>query len=93
MLPKTTLSELLLFLAEHEDFHSIESLGSFTSAQVREALKDLAFSLRKQASEEQSSAKIDFKHFEELSPKVKQVLSTLTPRECQTLFQHFGFEK
>ena len=92
MLPKETLSELLLFLVENEEFRSIEKLGSFTPLQLKEALKELAVHLRQQADRETDLSKVDYKHFEELSPQVKQVLSTLTPREFQTLFKHFGFE-
>ena len=92
MLPKETLSELLFFLVENEEFPSIERLGSFTPIQVKEALKELALHLRQQADKENDLSKVNYKHFEELSPQVKQVLSTLTPREFQTLFKHFGFE-
>ena len=92
MLPKETLSELLLFLVENEEFKSLEKLGSFTPAQVREGIKELAIHLRQQADREHDLSKVDYKHFEELNPRVKQVLSTLTPREFQTLFKHFGFE-
>ncbi len=92
MLPKETLSELLFFLVENEELKSIEKLGSFSPTQVREALKELAVQLRQEADKEQDYSKIDYKHFEELSPHVKQVLSTLTPREFQTLFKHFGYE-
>jgi len=92
MLPKETLSELLFFLVENEDFLSIEKLGSFSPSQVKEALKELALHLRQQADKETDLSKVNYKHYEELSPQVKQVLSTLTPREFQTLFKHFGFE-
>jgi hypothetical protein len=92
MLPKETLSELLFFLVENEDFLSIEKLGSFSPNQVKEALKELALHLRQEADKESDLSKVNYKHFEELSPQVKQVLSTLTPREFQTLFKHFGFE-
>ncbi|MFO1518849.1 MAG: hypothetical protein U1F57_04175 [bacterium] len=92
MLPKETLSELLFFLVENEELKSIERLGSFTPTLVKESLKELAVQLRQEADKEQDYTKIDYKHFEELSPHVKQVLSTLTPREFQTLFKNFGFE-
>ena len=92
MLPKDTLSELLFFIVENEEFKSIEKLGSFSEREVKEALRDLAVGLRQEADKERGLSKVDYKHFEELSPHVKQVLSTLTPREFQILFKHFGFE-
>jgi hypothetical protein len=92
MLPKQALSELIFYLAEHEEFRSIESLGTFTTAEVKNALRELAFQLRREADQEQDLSKMDYKHLDELSPKVKQVLSTLTPREFQTLFKQFGIE-
>ncbi len=92
MLPKETLSELLLYLAEHEEFSSLQALNSFNPAQVRAALKELAFELRRESEKERDLSKMAYKHLEELSPKVKQVLSTLTPREFQTLFKQFGVD-
>ena len=92
MLPKETLSELLFYLVENEEFHSLQSLGSFSTPQVKEALKELALHLRQEADKENDLSKVNYKHFEELSPRVKQVLATLTPREFQTLFKHFGYE-
>jgi len=92
MLPKETLSELLLYLVEHEEFKSLEALSSLNPSQVRAALKELAFELKRETEKERDLSKIAYKHFEELSPKVKQVLSTLTPREFQILFKQFGVE-
>lgn len=92
MLPLETLSELLKYLAEHEEFRSLSELGSISPDEVRVALRDLSNYLRQKADKERTTAKIDPKHFEELTPKVKQVLSTLTPREFQILFKQFGIE-
>ncbi|MBL7684420.1 MAG: hypothetical protein JNK65_00070 [Deltaproteobacteria bacterium] len=92
MFPKETLSEILFFLAEHESFSSVQKLGSLTPNQVKEALRSLASELKQQAIQEQDLSKVDYKKLDELSPKVKQVLSTLTPREFHTLFKNFGYE-
>ncbi len=92
MLPKDTLSEILLYLVEHEEFKSIDKLGSLSQKEVREGLKELAFSLRQEIDREQSGT-VDIKHMQELSPKVKHALSTLTNRELQTLIKSFGIEK
>ncbi len=91
MIPKDTLSELLFYLADHEEFKSVESLGSFTPQEVRDVLRELALSLRQQADQEETG-KIDVKHLEELSSKVKHALSTLTPRELKSLVKHFDIE-
>ena len=91
MLPKETLSELLLYLVEHEEFLSVQSLGSFTPKQAKEALKELAFVLRQEADKDQPE-KLDLKKLEEISPKVRHALSTLTPRELQMLIRQFGIE-
>lgn len=90
MLPKETLSEILRYLVEHEEFKSIDDLGSISRNEVRTALLELASHLQIEAKREQNLNSGSYQNYDELSPKVKHVLSTLTPREFQALLKQFG---
>jgi DNA-directed RNA polymerase sigma subunit (sigma70/sigma32) len=92
MLPKETLSELLNYIADNEELKSIEQLGTVTPHEVRTALRELATELRIESLKEQDLSKSDYQKHDELTRKVKQVLSALTPREFQILFKQFGIE-
>ncbi len=91
-LPKETLSELLNFLADHESFESLRELGTITPQQVRTILKELAQELKREAAREMEETPLDPSHFDELSPEVKEALSTLSPGDLQRLIRHFGIE-
>lgn len=90
-MPKETLVELLLFLAENEEFASVEKLlvEGMSVAQVRAAVRELALGLKQEAAEEgnhQYNPQKDAK----LSKEVKEIISYLSPGEERALLQAFG---
>ncbi len=91
-LPKETVVELLYFLAENEKFSTIDDKlsGSFTTAQVRSVLRELAEGLSKEAVTESSAELQDLRASSELSSRVHDVISSLSPQEEQKLLSAFG---
>lgn len=90
-MPKETLAELLLFLAEHEEFASVENLlvEELAVSQVRAALREIATALKQEAIQEEASeyhAQKDGR----LSKEVKTIISYLSPGEEKSLLQAFG---
>ncbi len=90
MLPKETIGEVLRYLVDHEEFKSVDSLESITRNDVRVLLLRLADRLEAEAKQEQEDTLQDYQNFEELSVKVKTLLSNLSPGECKKLFRQFG---
>ncbi|MBI4223597.1 MAG: hypothetical protein HY609_01580 [Deltaproteobacteria bacterium] len=90
-MPKETLAELLLFLAENEEFTAVEHqlLEGMSVAQVRAALRELAVGLRQEASEEGDSHYNPQKD-SKLSSEAKEIISYLSPGEERALLQAFG---
>lgn len=91
-MPKETLAELLFFLAENEEFTSIQQhlAEGVTVEEVRMSLKELGEVLRKEAATEadtQYNPQKDVK----LTGEVKKVISYLSPGEEKTLLTAFGF--
>ena len=87
-LPKETLADLLLFLAEYEEFHSVSKLikEGITVEEVRENLRTLAATLKQEAGAEPYQAQKDNK----LSDEAKSLISCLSPGEEKTLLKAFG---
>lgn len=92
IMPKETVAELLFFLAEHEEFASIqEHLASGVGVEdVRSALKELAEVLRREAVLEADSQYNPQKD-NKLSDEAKKIISYLSPGEEKTLLTAFGF--
>lgn len=90
MIPNDTLSEVLRYLVDHEEFKSVDSLESISRNDVRVALLRLADKLDQEVKAEQDETFQNFQNFEELSAKVKTLLSNLSPGECKKLFKQFG---
>jgi len=90
-MPKETLAELLLFLADHEEFASVEELliDGMTLQQVRSALRELALELKREAAQEAES---DYNPQKDsrLAKETKTIISYLSPGEEKTLLQAFG---
>lgn len=89
--PKETLAELLLFLAENEEFSSVQNLlvEGVTLAQVRGALRELACELKREASTENGNSYNPQKD-SKLSKEAKAIISYLSPSEEKSLLQAFG---
>ena len=91
-MPKETLAELLLFLAENEEFSSLQKLldGEFTPDEVQAAFRELAVGLRQEAIQETSQQIQDAKNDSFLTKKTKTIISSLSPIEEKTLLTVFG---
>jgi len=90
-IPKDTLAELLFFLAENEEFGSVQKLlaEGVTVEEVRASLRELAEGLRKEAAAELANhynAQKDTR----LSKEAKTIISYLSPGEEKTLLMAFG---
>ncbi len=90
-MPKETLAELLLFLADREEFPAVQELlsGGVAIAEVRTALQELALELRKEAQQENE---VDYNPQKDskLSKEAKTIISYLSPGEEKTLLKAFG---
>lgn len=93
-MPKETLAELLLFLADQEEFAAVEErlAGSLTAAQVRAALRELAMELKKEVSLE-AGDDYDPQKDGKLSSEAKTIISYLSPGEEKKLLQAFGLRE
>lgn len=87
-MPKETAAELLFFLADNEDFSSVEKMGDsdITVEEVRAVLRELASALNREASANWKSFDVKGKG---LSKEAKNVISSLSPREEQSLLTAF----
>ncbi len=83
-----TVSELLIYLAEHEEFPSLKNLREFKKEEVCDMLKELAQSLKEASLTEGGFQKADLNGFE-LSSKALSLISALSPREENILFKSF----
>ena len=90
-MPKETLAELLLFLAENEEFTSVQELiaEGVSVVQVRTALREVAIELRREADAEEGSQYNPQKD-SKLSPEAKTIISYLSPGEEKSLLSAFG---
>ena len=93
-MPKQTAAELLLFLAENERFSSVSrNLGEGVKVEeVRALLRELARELGGEVDaikDETGVTETDAW----LSPKAKDVLSSLSPQEEEALLGAFGLKE
>lgn len=91
VMPKETLAELLIFLAENERFSSVSEklAGGVTVEETRAALRELACGLVREAGGE-TGAHADLKKGAHLSRKAREIISYLSPHEEKTLLSTFG---
>jgi hypothetical protein len=87
-LPKDTLAEVLLYLADKEIFPSLKPLGTITPAKLKAALKELAERLKQEARSEAPAEEL-----EQLEKSLKkphqEILSELHPEEKERLLRSF----
>lgn len=90
-MPKEALAELLLFLAEKEEFESVrgELADGVTMEEVRGSLSELATALQKEAAEEENTAYNPQKDIR-LSKETKTLITYLSPGEEKSLLGAFG---
>jgi hypothetical protein len=81
-MPKDILAELVGFIADREQLCCVEKElgGDITVNQVRDALRELSFTLKREAVSES------------VSSQVREVLSNLSSHEEEKLLAAFGFE-
>lgn len=91
-MPKETLAELLLFLAENEEFASVSKLlhEGITPEEIRAAFREVAIGLRQEAAAEASKQGYDAKKDRLLTKESKTIISYLSPGEERTLLTAFG---
>ncbi len=89
-IPKDAAAEHLRYIAEHEEFDSVEELScaGVTPKMVKDLLGELAVYLEQQAASEHQ--RYDVKGCQTLSKKSKDVISCLSSREEQSLLSIFG---
>ncbi|HLD43835.1 MAG TPA: hypothetical protein VJC18_00250 [bacterium] len=82
------VAELLIFLADHEDFNSINGLAPITKQEVKGLLKEIADNLKEHLDKQVVSRKETVKQ-SDLTDNVYKVISRLTPHEENQLFKTF----
>ena len=85
---KEAVCELLLYLADQEEFESLKSLKSFTKEEVQEVLREIVVQLREELTEEGGNQRPHYQEYN-LSPKALSLISCLSPREEMLLFKSF----
>lgn len=93
-IPKDILAELIGFIADREPFHSVQKElgGDMTVDQVRDALRELSFELKRESIAESSFCS-DSGEDVRVSSQVQNVLSCLSTQEEKKLLRAFGFEE
>ena len=92
VMPKQTASELLMFLADHEEFSSASKLlgEDITSQEISSLLREVSAGLMQEWMKESRDDKFDAKKDTNLSKQTKNILSYLSPHEEKTLLEAFG---
>ena len=90
-MPKETAAELIYFIAENERFSSVESRlkGDFTVPQVRALLREVAADICTDAAEGTTTLG-GLAVNQQLTPRTKDVIASLTAEEERKLLTAFG---
>jgi hypothetical protein len=93
VMPKETLVELLLFLADNESFDSVKKnlREGMTVPEVRSALRELALQLAKEVPSACQSELDTLMKESGVSPKALKIISALSEREKKDFLSAFGF--
>lgn len=86
---KEAVSELLIYLADNEDFKSLKGVSAFTQSDVRRILRELAQQLKEEENLETNNEKRPQYDDLELSSQAMALISSLSPREELLLFKSF----
>lgn len=92
-MPLDLFVEVLNYLAEYERLEGLTHIleGQYNLADVRAALRECAAHFRKIAEgQKEIIGLLDLKKDEQLSAKVKQLLSILSPGDEKKLLDRFG---
>ena len=85
-IPKDTMAELLLFLAENEKFRSLKELGTISPKQFRHALQALAEHLKQEDLASHEASENLIKH---LKKDFQNLVSKLSSTERDRLLRGF----
>lgn len=88
---REAVCELLVFLAENEEFPSVKALKNLSTEEVSQALTELAEGLRSEAAAEEPAAKANY-NTRELSEKTLNLIGSLSPKEEMLLFKSFKID-
>lgn len=87
-IPKDTLAEILIYLAEKEHFDSLKDFGSVSRTQLVQALKELAQRLKQEAGQE-----VEAKEMEKLQKEIKkpyqEIVAKLPEEQRERLLKGF----
>lgn len=83
-----TASELLMYLAEHEEFSSVRKLRELGQDEVRGILRDVAENLKQEAGKQPLVSRKQLRP-RDLPNRLSKVIENLTPQEENTLFKTF----
>lgn len=87
-IPKDTLAEVLLYLADKEIFPTLKELGTITPSKFKNALKELAEKLKKEAQSETPPEELENLE-KSLKKPHQEILSELQPEEKDRLLRIF----
>jgi len=83
-----TVAELLIYLAENENFSSLKAISGFTKKEVSNVLGELADQLKVYAANQPIVKKESMKKTE-LAENASRVIANLTPHEESVLLRSF----
>lgn len=86
-IPKDTMAELLLFIAEKEKFSSLKELGTLSPRQFRNALRALAEQLKQESLAAHAK---DGTLFKNLKKDFQNVIGQLSNSEKERLLRGFA---
>ncbi|MFH1874769.1 MAG: hypothetical protein ABH859_06265 [Pseudomonadota bacterium] len=90
-MPKQFAAELLLFLAEHEEFDCVAQLGdAVETEEIRALLREISSGLMEEIQQELKTKKVTAKDHAYISKQAKAVLANLSPHEENSLLEIFG---
>lgn len=92
-LPMELFVEILDYLADYEHLQGLDQIldPEYTLLDVRSALRELVLHLRQELEQEKGSKSLpDYGKDKSLSPKARQVLSSLSPGDERKLLNRFG---
>lgn len=85
---KDAVAELLVYLADNEDFKSAAKLKSFSNKDIKNVLRELADSIKADAARDVLVHKSELSQ-KDYSANLNKVVSSLSPHEENLLFKSF----
>ncbi len=91
-IPRELFAEVLDYIADYERLSGLDSIleGQYTVLDVRGALHEVALRIRQIVEEEKEGRLPNYQKDEKLTPRVKDILSALSPTDERRLLDRFG---